>query len=110
MPKKYEFTGNVIQFFYLTLRQIRATRDFDGVCCGEIGGWIESESNLSHDGDCWVSGGGKVYGNARVYDNARLHDNARVFGNAQVSGNAGVFHTAAVFGTARVYGNAEVSE
>jgi len=88
--RKYEFTGKTVEYRDATLRQIRRLSD------GAIGGWIESEQNLSHEGDCWV------FGNARVYGNARVDGNARVFGNARVYGNA------KVFGNARVYGNAKV--
>ena len=60
--KKYELTNNT----KYGLHQIRALRDFSFVKAGDLGGWIASESNLSHKGDCWVSG------NAQVFDDARL--------------------------------------
>lgn len=31
-----------------------------------MGGWIEKESNLTHDGDAWVCGNAKVCGDAEV--------------------------------------------
>ena len=34
---------------------------------GLIGGYIESEKNLSHEGSCFVYDDAKVHGNARVY-------------------------------------------
>lgn len=46
MNKKYEFTGEVSN----GLKRIRAVRDFGGVRAGALGGWIKSDSNLSHDG------------------------------------------------------------
>ena len=55
--KKYEFTDETKEFFGRTLRRIRAVRDFGDVSAGEIGGWIEKEENLSHDGDARVYGG-----------------------------------------------------
>lgn len=81
---------------------------------GEIGGWIESEKNLSQYDNAWVYGDAQVFGNARVfgdawvYGNAQVSGNARVSGNAQVFGNAWVYGDARVFGDARVYGNAQV--
>jgi hypothetical protein len=92
--KKYEFTGVTVNHFGRRLHQIKRLSD------GLIGGYIESERNLSHDGDCFVSGNARVFGNAIVCGNAEAFDNARVFGNAQVSGNA------QVFGNAKVSGNA----
>ena len=47
--KKYEYTGERKEISGVTLHQIRAVRDFGAVHAGEIGGWIESEKNLSHE-------------------------------------------------------------
>ena len=91
------------------LFQVVALRDFGSVLKGDKGGYIESEANLSHNGDCWVSGNTRVYGNARVYGSARVYGDARVYGSAWVYGDARVFGNARVFGDARVYGNAWVS-
>jgi len=33
-----------------------AIRDFGDVKTGDVGGRLETERNLSHHGDCWVSG------------------------------------------------------
>lgn len=62
--KKYEFTGEEKEFFGRTLLRIRAVRDFADVHSGDVGGWVESEENLSHAGNAWVSGDAKVYGGA----------------------------------------------
>ena len=83
MEKKYRLTEETIEFLGRTLHRIEALRDFttsDGTIVyeGEKGGWIESENNLSHDGDAWV------YGNARVYGDARVCGDALVFGDARV--------------------------
>ena len=83
--KKYEFTGETKTFLGRELRRIKALASFSDVAAGEIGGWIENESNLSQTGDAWV------YGNARAYDNALVFGNARVYGKALVFGNAQVF-------------------
>lgn len=100
--KKYEFTGETKAFNGTTLHRIRALKDFGDVAAGDLGGWIEKEENLSHDGGCWVSGNAWVFGDARVAGDAWVSGNARVYGNAQVSGNA------RVFGDARVAGDAEI--
>lgn len=85
--KKYELTDDTVQIFGKTLRRIKALRDFGDVEAGDLGGYIETESNLSHDGDAWVSGDARVSGNARVYGNAWVSGNACVYGNAWVSSN-----------------------
>jgi len=63
------------------LRRIRALRDIPryGVNEGDLGGWVESEGNLTQEGDCWVSDDARVFGNARVCGNAHVFDNAQVF-------------------------------
>ena len=77
-------------------KRVRALRDFGDVTSGELGGWIESESNLSQDGDAWVYGAARVSGDARVY------------GDAQVSGNALAQCSSLVYGSSRVSGDAFV--
>ena len=104
MEKKYILTDDVIDFNGHTLHHIKAVRDFDCVKAGDLGGFIESEKNLDHDGNAWVSG------NARVSDNAMVSGNAMVFGAAWVFGNAMVFGDAMVFGAARVSGDAKIRE
>ena len=100
--KKYELTENTIVYLGITLYQIKALVSFGTVKAGELGGYIEKEENLTHDGNAWV------YGNAMVYDNASVYGNAWVYGEAMVCGNAEVYGNAWVYGNARVYGNAEV--
>ena len=65
--KKYEFTGNVKVLYGRTLHQIRATAAFGLIKAGEIGGWIEKEENLSHEGNAWVWGNAEVCGDAEVW-------------------------------------------
>ena len=84
--KKYEFTGETKKFLGITMRRICAIKSFMGVKAGDIGGWIEKGSNLSHDGVAWVSGNAMVYGDAWVSGDAMVSGNARVSGNAWVSG------------------------
>ena len=77
--KIWEFTGEAKIRFGTTLKRIRAAVGLRFKCGiviakGELGGWIEKESNLS--GNAWV------YDNALVFGNAKVYDNALVFGNA----------------------------
>ena len=87
MTKKYEFTGMTKDFLGITLKQIRALVTISGVVtAGDVGGWVESESNLSQ-----VSGNAWVYGNALVYGNAKVYGDAWVSGNALVYGDSSLF-------------------
>ena len=90
MSTKYELTDETINLCDITLHRIRALRDIPsvGVKSGDLGGWIEKESNLCQNDNAWVCGNAKVYGNARVCGNAEVYGNARVYDNAEVYGNA----------------------
>ena len=108
--KKFELTNEFIaNRFGTKLFRIRALVEFGDVEAGELGGYVEKESNLGHDDNAWVYGNARVYGDALVYDNARVYDNAWVYGDAQVSGDALVYGNARVYDNAWVYGNAQVS-
>ncbi len=67
IKKKYKLTDETIEFDGKTLHRIRALRDFDDVKADDLGGFIQKEDNLSHDGNCWIGDYAKVYGNAKVY-------------------------------------------
>ena len=108
MSKKFELTSNFKVFLGRKLFQIKALVSFGDVKEGDLGGYIEKEENLSHDGNAWVYGNAKVCGNAEVCGNAKVYGNAKVCGNAKVYGNAWVCGNAEVCGNAWVYGNAWV--
>ena len=92
------------------LFQVVALQDFGFVKKGDKGGYIESEANLSHEGNCWVSGNAQIFGGARVTGDAQVYDDARVYGAALVFDNARVCDDAQVSGTARVFDYSWVSE
>ena len=110
---KKNIEGNIVY-------RIQAVQEFSDVKEGDFGGWIESEDNLSQDGNCWVYGDAVVRGRAKVLDNAKIKDNVMVFDYAQVSDdavlcdyaqasdNARVYGKAMMFGWSRAYNNAEV--
>ncbi len=58
---KYEILKDeFIEFNGRKLYRIKALKDFRNVKEGEFGGYIESERNLSHEGNAWVSGDNAV--------------------------------------------------
>ena len=73
------------------MQRIRAVAGFGLIKAGDIGGWLEKEENLSHEGNAWVYGNAKVGGNAKVCGDAKVFDDAEVCGNAEVCGKAEVF-------------------
>lgn len=107
--RKYILTNETIKFNGHILHRIKAVKNFDVFKKGELGGWIESEYNLSQEGNCWVSNNAMVYGNAAVYGNAWIFRNAKVYDYAKVYGNTWVYDNAIVYDNAVVYENAKVS-
>lgn len=78
---KYELTDETAEIrtekgAVIPVRRIRALRDFGDVKAGELGGFIESEENLSHNGRCWVYGDAKAGGKTSIQDDASIRDNA----------------------------------
>lgn len=102
--KKYELTDESIEWSGVTLRRIRALRDFGNVEQGELGGFVQSEANLSHYGDSWV------YSDAKVFEHARVIENGKVFYNAEVSGKAIISKNSRVDYKARVTGKAILTD
>ena len=86
--KKFEFTGETktisLLFRTATLHRIRAVAEFGLVKIGDLGGWIEKEENLSHEGMAWVCGDAKVCGDAEVCGDAKVWGNAKVFSASHV--------------------------
>ena len=89
--KKYELIDETKTVNGKTLYRIQALINFGKVKAGELGGFVESESNLSHEGESWVSGDAQIYGNALVCGNAQIFGNAQIYGDALVSGEARVY-------------------
>jgi len=108
MNKKYKLTNEILKWRGRTLHRIRALRDFGNVRAGDLGGWVESEDNLSHRGDCWLYGEAKAYDAAFLFVNACAYDNARLSGNARASGNALLFNNSRLSGNASASGNARL--
>jgi UDP-3-O-[3-hydroxymyristoyl] glucosamine N-acyltransferase len=77
---------------------------------GQPGGYIENDSNLSHEGLCWVGDSARIYGNARVVDNSVVYGNAMIYGSAVVSGNARIHGHADVGGAARIAEDANIPD
>ncbi len=55
--KKYELLkDDTINHCGTTLYRIKALISFGAVVAGQLGGYIQSESNLDHTSNAWVSG------------------------------------------------------
>lgn len=65
--KKFELTEETKKVGRVTLYRIKALRSFGNVKAGNLGGFVEKEENLSHEGNSWIYGNAKVCGDARIY-------------------------------------------
>ena len=94
MSAKYEFVpGDTITIAPgRTLKRIRAlaTIAVAGVAPGNLGGYVESETNLAQvSGNAWVSGDARVYGDARVSGNAQVYGDGLIFWASKVGSENG---------------------
>lgn len=103
---KYILTDEFIERYGRKYFRIKAVRDFGSITKETLGGYIEHEKNLSHDGNAWVSDEAIVGENALVCDNAVVSGNARIIGDAKICGNARVSDEALVDEDAVICGNA----
>lgn len=111
--RKYEFTGEIRYFWdklyhMITLHRIRACHDFDDVKSGDLGGWVESENNLSYYGLSWIYDDGVVFGNGHVSDHAKIRNDAIVCGNAYIGESAKICQDALIMGESYIVGDAVV--
>ena len=116
MKNKYELTDETMKFYrnsddVYTLHRIRALRNFSDVKKGDLGGWVESESNLSQKGNCWIYDESKVFNNARICDGASVHDEATVYFGAIIQDNSKILNQASISGRyAHVAGNSIIKD
>ena len=90
--KKYELLKeDTVDLRGTILYRIRALRDISengatnkDIKAGELGGYIQTEDNLSQEDGCWVYPGSFVYENARIFGRAQIGPGLKIFGNAQI--------------------------
>ena len=115
MDKKYEFTDETKEIDGRILHRIVATKDFyrgnriSIVRKGDLGGFIESEDNLSYDGGSWVMNDSCVYERAHIVGNTLVVGCAHVHGNSLVSEHAHIYGNANIHGDVNISGNATVN-
>ena len=79
-----------------------------GIKRGQRGGFIESECNLSQEGDAFVDERALVYGEGRVCGNALVYGDAHIFDNAIVTDDARVGGRTDVCGETEISGHSYV--
>jgi len=85
--KKYKLTKESKEVFGNKVYRIQAIKDFTCINGREVkksylGGWVQSEDNLSQDGLCWL------FDEAVGMENSKRTENSIGSGNSQQSGNS----------------------
>lgn len=108
---KYKLTEEYIVYNGRKLYRIQALKDMLDihVLKGDLGGFVESENNLSQEGDCWIFHDAMVCGNAIVFENACIFHDAEVFDNAKVFSRSTISDNAKIFGFAQINKSSSVS-
>ena len=94
-PKKYKLIQDSRIWQYdKAIYRIQALRDFSDVKKGDLGGFVESEENLSQEGNCWIYDmaqaveKSRVTGDACLRDCAKMYDSSILRDKAQLQGCA----------------------
>lgn len=114
MNEKYEIT-EIAHPEYPWLHRIRALRDVrEDVHAGDLGGFVQSEKNLSQEGQCWIADNAVAAEEAHVSGDAILWDYSCARGCAAISGvsrigGQAIIEDSAIIAAGYVHGNVHVS-
>jgi len=96
---KYELTATSLHNSrHNGLFQIKALKDFGHIKKGQLGGFVQSEHNLSQEGNCWI------YPNASASDKSRVLDNAILRDFASLKDHARIYNRAVMLDNAKLEG------
>ena len=108
MRRKFILTDETRKFNGGTQYRIKAVRDFGDVKKGQLGGFVEHEYQLDHNGKCWLYDNASIVGetgcvmeNAKVYDTAIIC-NSYISGNAEIRGHYNWIRDACITSDARI--------
>ena len=110
MNKKYELTPETKLIDGHTVYRIKALKSFKTIIGrkvnkGNLGGWGESEANLSQEGLCWLFDDAVGYENSRRSENSVGYDNSQQFGDSRQFGNSWQSGDSQQSGSSVQYGN-----
>lgn len=96
--KKYKLIEGSRSWQYgRPIYRIQALRDFSDVKKGDLGGFVESEENLSQMGDCWIYDMAQAVEKSMVVGDACLRDCSKMYGSSLLKDKA------QLRGSARMY-------
>jgi hypothetical protein len=96
--KKYELvnpTTKIIDGLSYDLFQIKALKNFTiswyntDILAGDLGGFVQSENNLSQEGSCWLFNDSVVINNAKVL-NESVVKNSTIYNDATIKGSSNI--------------------
>ena len=108
IKRKYKLTNEVVHFEGKILHRIKALRNFGKVEKDDLGGFIESEYNLSHEGDCWIDDNSIVLNSAKICDNAKIINST--IKNEVLIGEYACICDSKIEDSAKIYGDAKISD
>lgn len=110
---KYILTEDKITVNGVTCYRIKAIRNintlFGVVAKGSLGGYVESERNLSKDEECWIFDNAKVTGDARVSNFAIVRNDAHICGQVSIWDAVHISDDAYICDSVRISGSARIS-
>lgn len=87
--KKYKLIESSRSWQYCRhIYRIQALRDFSDVKKGDLGGFVESEANLSQMGDCWIYDMAQAVDKSRVEGDACLRDCSKMYDSSLLKDKA----------------------
>lgn len=116
MEKKYTLSNQTMRLTDETvLHRIRALKSFvdangQVVTKGDLGGWVQSEDNLSHEGRSWIYDDARAYGRSKVLDDATLHGESEISDNVVVCDIAAMYDQSYALDSARISGDTRIMD
>ncbi len=116
MKKKYALGDRTMQLTDGTiLHRIQALKTFEDVfgntvTKGDLGGWVQSEDNLSHEGRSWIYDDARAYGKSRVLDDAALYGKAEISDQVVVSDTSAMYDHSSAMNSARISGDTRIMD
>lgn len=113
--KKYEIVkDNFKEIYGIKVYRIRALKDIENrhqnIKAGDLGGYVQSERNLSQNNNCWIFDDAIVFDNANVIQNANICDHAQISDNAIIMGYATIMGHSKICDHAKIGGRALIAE
>lgn len=95
---------------HTTLFRIKALIDIPtlGVKEGDLGGFVQSELSVSHQGNCWIADNSFIEACSTITGNALVKDNSTIYQKSTISGDA-IIQRQSGINSSRIANNAIIS-